>query len=79
MKVEFSKVIIVISWLVAITLTLLSAFLVLIDKDISSFSNVVLASWAEVTGANGFYYWKAKNENMFKLGALAQEDPYGSN
>lgn len=33
----------------------------------SAFSNVVLASWAELSGINAFYIWKARAENKIKI------------
>jgi hypothetical protein len=67
-KKEFSKIVAVLSWGTAMFFTISLVVLVYLDKEISSLSNVILASWAEVAATNSFYYWKAKAENMKKLG-----------
>jgi len=36
------------------------------EKDISPLVTVTVASITECGVANGFYYWKAKNENRYK-------------
>ena len=36
------------------------------DKDIMPLAQVTVASITECGVANGFYYWKSKNENRYK-------------
>ena len=36
------------------------------EKDISALVQLAIASLTECGVANGFYYWKAKNENRYK-------------
>ncbi len=36
------------------------------DRDIGALAQVSVASLTECGVANGFYYWKAKNENRYK-------------
>jgi len=67
-KREFSKIVAILSWGSAIFFTMFIFVLVLLDKEVSSLANVVLANWAEVAATNSFYYWKARAENMKKLG-----------
>lgn len=56
----FSKLIVIVSWIVAIVLTKKSCSGVPVDPI------ALTASWAEVAAVNAFYLWKAKNENRAK-------------
>lgn len=64
--VEFSKKITLWSWAVALVLTLLAVVFPLFDISIEGINMALPLSWAEVTAANSFYFWKAKNENRHK-------------
>lgn len=66
-KVEFSKKILYCSYCIAVSLTLCMVVGMFLQIDVIPLENVTLASWGEVTVANGFYYWKARKENEIKL------------
>lgn len=77
-KKEFSKIVAVLSWGTAMFFTILLFVLVYLDKEVSALSNVVLANWTEVAATNSFYYWKAKNENMKKIGVDYTQNDSGA-
>lgn len=56
----FSKIIVISSWAVAVTLTTLSCCGVYVDPI------ALGGAWAAVATIIGFYEWKAKNENRAK-------------
>ena len=64
---EFSKKILIFSYLIAIILTTFTCYCVYKNLDISYLSNITVTSWAEVSVGNAFYYWKARSENKIKL------------
>ena len=64
----FSKIIVIASWAVAVTLTTLSCCGVTVDPV------ALAASWGEVTAVNAFYLWKAKNENRAKYAQKFLDD-----
>lgn len=64
---EFSKKLVRISYLLAVLLTISLFIGSILNKDMSAFSNVVLASWVELSSINAFYIWKAKAENKIKI------------
>lgn len=79
MPKEFSKKLLVASYIIAILVTIATFTLPIITytvsgqlMDYSSLMPVTLACWGEVTVGNSFYYWKAKSENKIKL--LAEAD-----
>lgn len=73
-KIDCSKKILIISYSVAIFLTLFMLIGIVRGLDVSPIENICLASWGEVTAANSFYYIKSKVENRIKLiGSLPQE------
>lgn len=63
---EFSKKITLVSWSVALLLTLLAVVFPVYDLSIEGLNMALPLSWAEVTAVNSFYLWKAKNENRSK-------------
>lgn len=66
-KIEFSKLILIIAYITAVTFTVVAAWLGYFGADLASFSNIVLVIWGLVTTGVGFYYWKAKAENIIKI------------
>jgi uncharacterized membrane-anchored protein len=66
-KMEFSKKLLVISYSIAITLTIIMVVGTFLNIDVSPLENITLASWGEVTAANTFYYIKSKVENRIKI------------
>lgn len=79
-RLETTKILLVISWATAITLTALTVLFPFWELPADGLHVVTPLAWAEVTAFNGFYIWKAKNENRAKY---AQEfvckiaDKYG--
>ena len=79
MPKEFSKKLLVASYIIAVLVTIATFALPIITytvsgqlRDYSSLMPIALACWGEVTVGNSFYYWKAKSENKIKL--LAEAD-----
>jgi hypothetical protein len=66
-KAEFSKVIIT-SVSIATALVVIASFvLMFIYGDLSPLTYIIGGCFAELASATGFYYWKAKNENVLKI------------
>ena len=63
---EFSKKLVRVSWGVAIALTMLAAILPVFQVSVEGVIAALPYSWGEVTVIQGFYLWKAKNENRHK-------------
>lgn len=66
-KLEFSKLILIVGYLTAFLFTGVAGYVALVGGDAGSFANIVLAIWGMVSTAVGFYYWKAKAENLVKI------------
>lgn len=66
-KFEFSKVILIMVYATAVIFTGILAWLAYLGIDISAVANVILSIWGLVSVAVGFYYWKAKAENLMKI------------
>lgn len=71
---EFSKVIVMFSTLMVVMLTLMLFIGSMLEKPMDGFSNVVLASWVELSSINAFYLWKARSENKIKLISAIPEE-----
>lgn len=71
---EFSKRLLIINYFTALFFTGMLVILVMLGQDVTALSNVVLAVWAEYSLASGLYYWKAKHENMIKLGMINSQE-----
>ena len=71
---EFSKLILIVGYFTAIIFTAATGYLALVGGDAGSFANIVLAIWAMVSTAVGFYYWKAKAENLLKIAGMIAEE-----
>lgn len=71
---EFSKKILIVSYIIAIMVTAFCCYLALTYRDTSAVSNIALACWAEVSVGNGFYYWKARSENKIKMMASMEKE-----
>lgn len=65
-NIETSKLILVISYLVSIILTVIVIIGAFTDKDMAYVVQIALASYAEVSASNIFYFKKATRENIFK-------------
>ena len=71
---EFSKKILIASYIIAIAVTAFCCYLALTYRDTSTISSIALACWAEVSVGNGFYYWKARSENKIKMMANMKKE-----
>ncbi len=65
-NIETSKLILLISYLISITLTVIVVIGAFIDKDMGYVVQIALASYLEVGASNIWYYKKATRENIFK-------------
>ena len=72
---EFSKVILSTITAVTCVVLILSFILMFQTHDLTPLAYIIPGCFAELASATGFYYWKAKNENMIKLGLLPEMDP----
>lgn len=65
---EFSKKIFIGVSIATITVAIFSMYMMYKTNDLSPMSFLIGSVFAEFATATGFYYWKAKNENIIKLG-----------
>lgn len=66
-KFEFSKLILIVVSIFAISVTIFTLRIVAITGDTSPLAYLIPAVFAELATATGFYYSKAKAENKIKL------------
>lgn len=66
-KREFSKVIITAISIATVLVVIASFVLMFYTGDLSALPVIITGCFAELASATGFYYWKAKNENMLKI------------
>lgn len=66
LKIETSKLILVVSYLISIILTVIVVLGAFIEKDMAYVVQIALASYVEVGASNIWYYKKATRENIFK-------------
>ena len=67
-KIETSKVLLIISDGCAIVAGIAAVVSVFITKDTSPFAYLIPATFGLSATSHGFYYWKAKAENLQKFG-----------
>jgi len=67
-KIEFSKKILACVALGTVVVVLGAFVLMWRFADLSPMSFIITGVFGELASATGFYYWKAKNENMLKIG-----------
>lgn len=73
-KIETSKLILIVSYIIAIVLTCIVVVGTFMDLDISNVTSITLASWVEVSASNVWYLKKAGRENVIKIyNSLPQE------
>lgn len=65
-KIETSKLILIVSYMISIILTIIVVLGAFIDKDMTHVVQIALASYVEVGASNIWYYKKATRENIFK-------------
>jgi hypothetical protein len=63
---EFSKKIVRLSWGVNLVILLLIVILPMFQVPVDGLVSALPYTWGEVTVIQGFYLWKAKNENRHK-------------
>lgn len=66
MKVQTSKLILLVDFVIAILLTVVVIAGAFLDKDMSPVTTIAACWDGQMAAAVGFYYWKAKNENRSK-------------
>lgn len=65
-KIETSKLILLISYLVSISLTVIVIIGAFTGYDMDCVTQIALASYAEISASNIFYFKKSTRENIFK-------------
>ena len=67
-KWEYSKKLLFLVWLLIAVLLPVSIITSIVTNDISPIREYVIGAFGLATISHGFYYWKAKNENLHKYG-----------
>lgn len=67
-KWEYSKKLLFLVWVLIALLLPVSVITSIITTDISPIREYVIGAFSLATISHGFYYWKAKNENLHKYG-----------
>lgn len=70
-KIETSKKIIAVSYIIGILLAILTVAGIIFGYDVSVLGIITGAAFAEISVSNAFYYNKAKKENLLKIAAGA--------
>lgn len=73
-KIETSKKILLISYIVAIVLTVIVVIGSFIDHDMTNITTIASLAWGEVAASNIFYFKKAAKENVPKVIASLDKD-----
>ena len=63
--------------ILAVSVTAITVVTVFVLQDPSPLEFLIPAVFGLAATSHGFYYWKAKNENMAKHGNHLKEDEYG--
>jgi len=66
MKVQTSKLILIVDFIIAIALTIVVIVGSYLSLDMTNVTTICALWDAQLAVAVGFYYWKAKNENRSK-------------
>lgn len=72
-KMEFSKKILIMVSIATVLIVVASFVLMWRTMDLSPLSYIITGIFAELASATGFYYWKARAENIIKLRAVFGE------
>ena len=67
-KWEYSKRLLFMVWILLIILLPVCIVTSVIISDISPIREYVIGAFSLASLSHGFYYWKAKNENLHKYG-----------
>lgn len=73
-KITTSKKIIWGSYVIGLILTAVVVWGDYKGYNVSNIGMVALASYAEITASNAFYFWKAKKENTMKIALAAVKE-----
>lgn len=73
-RIETSKKIILASYIMAITLSLIVIIGTFMNLSVSDITTIAALAWAEVAVSNAFYYKKAAKENVPKVIANMPEE-----
>ena len=65
-KVETSKKILIVSYVISVTLTVIVIVGTFLSIDMNNVTQITLASYVELSACNIWYYKKATRENIFK-------------
>ena len=66
-RLEFSKWLMIVSYVIMIIITAFTGYSFFMGYDISLLTPIIAASWGEVAAINAFYMNKAKAENKIKI------------
>ena len=66
-KKEFSKIIFVLVTIMVFIVTVFSLLMVWLTRELQPLNWLIIAWFSEMAVITGFYYNKAKNENMKKI------------
>lgn len=83
-KTEMSKILLIVSDVITSVTVILTFVAVFWMKDISPLAFLIPGVFGLSGVAHGFYFWKAKAENLHKFGQdnkitmSGNDDPYGS-
>lgn len=66
MKMQTSKAILLVDFIVAVLLTMAVTAGAFLERDMSHVTAIAVGWDGQLAVAIGFYYWKAKNENRSK-------------
>lgn len=64
---ETSKKVLLVSYALMIIITTFVCVVFYLGYDIQHLNVLLGLTWAEVTAANSFYFWKARAENKLKI------------
>lgn len=67
-KWEYSKKLLYLIWILIISLLPVSIVATFVLEDTSLLREYILGAFTLASVSHGFYYWKAKNENLHKYG-----------
>lgn len=73
-KMEFSKSMIVLSYVIGITLTLIVIICSVLGIECGNITSVAMAAWGEIAAANVFYYSMNKKINAPKVVMYLYQD-----
>ena len=77
-KIETSKILLIVSDVITGICTVAAIVAVFVIKDTTPLVYLIPATYGLSATSHGFYYWKAKAENLQKFGrldAVTMEDP----